>query len=89
MVRRKEHLIRGLEESRLSGVEEEESRMEVGAVKEVGQRRELGDRLTSGGNPTRPSELHRSSTAKNKTREASSADKTTYTQLLHTQVVEQ
>lgn len=59
MVWRKEHLIRGWEENRLSGVkEEEECRMEVGAVKEVGQRRELGDRLTSGGNPTRPSELH-------------------------------
>lgn len=28
------------------------------AVKEVGQRREDGDRLTSGGNLTRPSELH-------------------------------
>lgn len=56
---------------------------------EGGQRREAGDRLTSGGNPTRPSELHWSSTAKNKTREASSADKTTYTQLRHTQVVVQ
>lgn len=72
----------------LSGLEEER-RMEVGAVKEVGQRREVGDRLTSGGNPTRPPELHRSGTAKNKTREASSADKTTYTKALHTQVVVQ
>ena len=27
--------------------------MEGGAVKEVGQRREAGDRLTCGGNPTR------------------------------------
>ena len=47
----------------------------------------VGDSLTWGGNPTRPSELH--STAKNKTREASFADKTTYTQTLYTQVVVQ
>ena len=61
---------------RFSGLEEEEViKMEVGAVKEVGQSREAGDRLTSGGNLTRPPELHRSGTAKNKTREASPADK--------------
>lgn len=50
--------------------------------------REVGDRLASGGNPTRPSELQQSRTAKNNTRQASSADKTTNTQA-HTQVVAQ
>ena len=56
---------------------------------EVSQREEAGDRLTSRGNPTRPLELHSNSSAKNKIREASSADKTTYTQALHTEVVGQ
>lgn len=55
-------------DSGLSVLEEEERRIEVGAAKEVGWRREVGDRLTSRGNPTRLSELHCSSAAKNKTR---------------------
>lgn len=41
----------------LTGVEEEERGMEVGAVKAVGQRREAGDRPALRGNPTEPSEL--------------------------------
>lgn len=37
---------------------EEESGREVEAVEEVGQRREVGDALARGGNPTRASEPH-------------------------------
>lgn len=57
MVLRKEDLVLGWEKSGLNGRGGERDGGR-GAVTEVGQRREVGDRLTLCRNPTRPSELH-------------------------------